>query len=124
MRMRRGEKGAVAVELALLLPILMLLLFGIIEFGIIFNRYTSVAHAAREGVRQLSVGGSAVTDEIEAETKATDSAPDLGPDIVCDGTVASAGGDVTMTCSYTYDLSLWVFTKPVTLNSTAVMRKE
>ena len=116
---RRGDRGAVAVELGLLLPILMLLLFGIIEFGIIFNRYTSVAHSAREGVRQLSIG-----NEAEAVGKAEASAPDLGDKIVCTIGAPVDAGDVKMTCSYDYKLSLWVFTKPVKLESTAVMRKE
>src|ERR687892_2642184 len=61
MRMKRrgrmgAEDGAAAVEMALVLPLLLLLVFGIIEFGFIFNRWITVTHSAREGVRQLALG--------------------------------------------------------------------
>ena len=51
----RNEKGAAAVELALVLPILVVLVFGIIYFGTIFNDYIAVSHAARDGARLLAV---------------------------------------------------------------------
>jgi len=60
MRIRRhriikSEKGASAVEFALILPILIILVFGIVEFGIAFNNYITITHAAREGVRIAAV---------------------------------------------------------------------
>lgn len=122
MEMRsRGarEAGAVAIEMALVLPILLVLVFGIIEFGILFNRYNAVAHAAREGVRRLSVGVDAVT----AESAAEGSAPELVSEIDCTASTPS-GGDVQMVCSSLYDLAIWVIEKPLTVKSTAVMRKE
>ena len=48
---RRGEKGASAVEFALVLPVLLAILFGIIEFGFVFNNQISLNQAVREGVR-------------------------------------------------------------------------
>lgn len=50
------QSGAAAVEFAFVMPILFMLVFGIIEFGFIFNRWISVTHAAREGARLLAVG--------------------------------------------------------------------
>jgi len=60
MRIRRhriikSEKGASAVEFALILPILIILVFGIFEFGIAFNNYITITHAAREGARIAAV---------------------------------------------------------------------
>jgi len=60
MRIRRhriikSEKGASAVEFALILPILIILVFGIVEFGIAFNNYITITHAAREGARIAAV---------------------------------------------------------------------
>ncbi|MEW6745842.1 MAG: TadE/TadG family type IV pilus assembly protein [Planctomycetota bacterium] len=52
----RAERGIVAVELAILLPLLLLLLFGIIEFGTIFFLRNNMFHAAREAARGVSVG--------------------------------------------------------------------
>ena len=51
----KNEKGASAVEFALILPILVILVFGIFEFGIAFNNYITITHAAREGARLAAV---------------------------------------------------------------------
>lgn len=57
MRRRPGDdRGAAAVELALLLPLLLLILGGIIDFGFAFNAQISLTHAAREGVRVEAIG--------------------------------------------------------------------
>ena len=46
------------VELAMVLPILLVLLMGIIQFGFIFNGHITITSAAREGARMASVGGT------------------------------------------------------------------
>ena len=53
---RRRDDGAAAVELALVLPILLLLLFGIISFGIVFAQKLALSNAAREAARFGTVG--------------------------------------------------------------------
>ena len=47
----RDQRGAAAVEMAIVLPILILLVFGIIEWSIYFNRLQGLQAAAREGAR-------------------------------------------------------------------------
>ena len=47
----RRDQGAAAVELALVLPMLLLLLFGMVDFARGFNAHLSASGAAREGVR-------------------------------------------------------------------------
>jgi Flp pilus assembly protein TadG len=47
----RSESGASAVEFALLLPVLMMILFGIIEFGFALYRQAILTNASREGAR-------------------------------------------------------------------------
>ena len=51
IRRLKGEEGQDIVEFALVLPILMVLLFGIIDFGWIFFSTAMVGNAAREGAR-------------------------------------------------------------------------
>jgi Flp pilus assembly protein TadG len=51
LRHRGGERGVAAVELALVLPILLLVVFGIIDFGISFANYESVRSGTREAAR-------------------------------------------------------------------------
>jgi Flp pilus assembly protein TadG len=49
--LRRAERGQEVVEFALILPLLMTLLFGIVEFGWAVFSYNTIANAAREGAR-------------------------------------------------------------------------
>jgi hypothetical protein len=53
---RRREDGAVAVEAALVMPILALMVFGIIEFGFLMKDYAGVSALVRTGVRIASTG--------------------------------------------------------------------
>jgi hypothetical protein len=46
-----GESGAELIEFALVLPLLLLVVLGIIDFGFLFQRYEVVTNAAREGAR-------------------------------------------------------------------------
>jgi Flp pilus assembly pilin Flp len=59
---RREQDGAAAVEFALLLPLLVLLLFGFIQFGLAFNTRIQATNAAREAARQAVVGIDDWTD--------------------------------------------------------------
>ena len=52
----RLDGGAAAVEMALVLPLLLLVLFGIIDFGRGFNAQMQVTQAAREAVRVKALG--------------------------------------------------------------------
>ncbi len=61
-----------AVEFALITPLLLLLVFGIIEFGFMLNRDTIIGNASRDGARVASLNGSyaeikgAITGELSA----------------------------------------------------------
>jgi len=55
-RRPRREKGASLVEFALILPVLALLLFGLIDFGFIYNDFLQVRQGVRDGARQGAVG--------------------------------------------------------------------
>lgn len=54
----RNDSGVAAVELALTLPILVLFLGGIIDFGLAFHNQISLTHAAREGARVQAIGSA------------------------------------------------------------------
>lgn len=56
-RHRRDDRGVAAVEFAILLPVLMMVLFGIMGFGFTMAQSASLASGAREGARLGAVGG-------------------------------------------------------------------
>ncbi len=51
-----GERGAAAVEMAIILPLLLFVLFGIIDFGRMLNAQLTLTEAAREGARAAALG--------------------------------------------------------------------
>lgn len=66
-RHSKSEHGAAAIEFALVLPVLLLLLFGIIEFGLLLFNKAVLTNAAREGARFgiVSATPRKTDDEIE-----------------------------------------------------------
>jgi hypothetical protein len=57
-RTRRSERGATMVEFALVLPLLLLLTFGIIEFAVVLNANSNVAHSGRAGGRTAGISSA------------------------------------------------------------------
>jgi Flp pilus assembly protein TadG len=69
-RLRSTEKGQALVEFTMVLPLLLILLFAIVDFGRAFYAWTIVTNGAREGARAAAVQGS-VNDVNTAITNAT-----------------------------------------------------
>jgi Flp pilus assembly protein TadG len=73
---RRRRPGQSLVEFALILPVLLLIFMGIVDFGRVIYAYNSVSNAAREGARigivdQRTGAGGAYLAAIEAANQAT-----------------------------------------------------
>jgi Flp pilus assembly protein TadG len=58
LRILQSKKGQSLVEAAIILPILILLVMGIIDFGLLFNNYIQISNASREGARKAALGGT------------------------------------------------------------------
>jgi Flp pilus assembly protein TadG len=58
LKLRRSEKGQAIVEFALLLPVLVLLIVGIVEFALVWNSRNTVLFASRDGSMIAAEGGS------------------------------------------------------------------
>ena len=86
MNRARGHRGAALVEFALVLPVLTLFLFGIVQFGIAYDRQQSVNSGAREGAR-LGALELTTMDDISRSVLASYAAS------------AAAGEDPTITVS-------------------------
>lgn len=60
MRRGRGERGSAIIEAAFVTPVFLLLLFGILEYGLLFRDNLTTNNASQEGARAASVGGRAL----------------------------------------------------------------
>jgi hypothetical protein len=63
-----GETGSVLIEFVVVLPLLLLLVLGIFDFGIAFQRYQVLTNAAREGARMAVLPGYS-TDDVKARVR-------------------------------------------------------
>lgn len=105
----RNERGQTMVEFALVLPILALLLFGVIQFGIAFNNYITITDAARAAARKAAVSREAADPVGAATAEAKVSAENLDPtqlDVSVSPAPWTPGSDVTVTVKYPYTIHL------------------
>ena len=69
--MKLNKKGQSMVEMALVLPIILMLFLGMAEFSRIFGSYLLVTHASREGARMASIGKTDAEVQANIITKAS-----------------------------------------------------
>ena len=97
------------VEFALIMPVLCLVIFGIIQFGILYNDYISLTDATRIGARKAAVSRQTADPVGLAKTAVRNAAQDLNAaDLVIDvrAAVWAPGADVTVETSYPYELDI------------------
>jgi Flp pilus assembly protein TadG len=128
----RNERGAAAVELALVMPILILLLFGIIEFARVWNVRQTMTDAAREGARVAVVNVGLVKPATALQDSVikivTNAASAAGMDLAMltvSHTGIGSGDFASVRLAYVYKpLMGLVLPGPITLNTSSVMRNE
>jgi Flp pilus assembly protein TadG len=137
MRLRiRDERGQATIEFALILPLLLLLLLGIIEFARAWNLAQLATDAVREGTRQCSLADDVTHTEASVRAwiqnrMATSGVPTAASTVTF---ATTAGGGtpcensdqpVTVTLRIPYS---WMFfgaaISPITLTSSFTMRNE
>jgi Flp pilus assembly protein TadG len=95
-------------EFALVLPILAILLFGVIQFGIVFNHYITLTDAVRAGARKGAVGRHLQDPNAAVVQSVRNAASDMkASDLSI--TVSSSwqqGSDVEVTATYPYSINL------------------
>jgi Flp pilus assembly protein TadG len=104
----KHERGQTMVEFAIVLPVLALLLFGVIQFGIAFNNYISLTDAVRAGARKAAVSRDS-SDPVGDATNAVRSSAgglDLSQLNVSVSSTWQPGSDVTVQASYPYSIHL------------------
>jgi Flp pilus assembly protein TadG len=119
------ERGAALVEFALILPLLVMFVFGIVEFGRAYSARIELTSAVREGVRAAALGKDTAT----AANVTIAAAPGLKPGLTaaqvvassCAGATPPPNATVTATYPFTYTIPLFR-TSTLTLRATGVMQ--
>lgn len=117
--------------MALVLPILLMILLGTIEFGIVLNRYLVVTAAAREGARAAVVGADNQTiDEIVKRAAGSIDEQDLTVVTIPDAAAArTRGSTVTVTVTNSLEITtplirMFFPQNPLPVQATVTMRME
>jgi Flp pilus assembly protein TadG len=122
-----NETGQTMTEFAIVLPILVVLLFGVIQFGIMFNNYLTLTDAVRAGARVAAVSRNDANPVGATTTAVRTSAADLNQTNLNVSVTSAwtAGTDVTVSATYPYSISLlgWVVSAG-TLSSKTTERVE
>jgi Flp pilus assembly protein TadG len=122
-----GEGGQALVEFALVLPLLLAVVTGVIQFGIVFRDYLNLTDAVRSGGRVAAISRTAPNPTLAAQTAVTSAGGGLkiAPSDVTVTSTWQPGSDVVVTAAYPYTLS--IFGIPVrsgSLTSTTTQRVE
>jgi Flp pilus assembly protein TadG len=122
LKRRSDDSGAAAVEFALILPVLVLMILGMLEFSRAYNVQISLSNAAREGARVMAIYNSTGT----ARTAAVAAAPGLNPAVtsgevsISHGTCTS-GQKVTVTINHSLPLMTGFFGLTLPMSGKGVM---
>ena len=95
-----NQRGAVAVEFAIILPVLVMLVFAIIQFGRGYNAQIELTGAVREGARALALGQAPA----DAGQAMVDASPGLSPEPTVTGFTECPNADDRATLVATYAL--------------------
>ncbi len=98
-----GEKGQSLAEFALLVPIFLILVFAIVDFGMGFHAWITVTNSAREGARLAAVGG----DSASVEQRVRDTADTLDQSkltVTVTNAQGQPGESAVVDVDYQYDL--------------------
>jgi Flp pilus assembly protein TadG len=129
-RLRREERGQALVEFALILPILLIMVLGIIDFGRAWNLQQTITQAAREAARAAAVDNQEVTtqaqvDSVAAATIAASSFDPALATVTVTGLKAGIGTTVEVRIQMPYRFGfLAPFVRLVATDNNAVMNLE
>ena len=122
----RDERGATAVEFAFILPLLIVLILGIAEFGRAFQVSGTLSAAAREGVRIMALQNDPAAARAAVRNAATSLNPALtdAQIVITPASCPQTGGStsVRLTINYPMPFLTDFFGSGVDLTGTGVMR--
>jgi Flp pilus assembly protein TadG len=110
---RAGESGAEIIEFALVLPMLLLIVLGIFDFGLLFEHYEVITNAAREGARVAVLPGYSASDaqqRVRDYLTAAGLTQAIDDPAITPGTITVGGGNCVnvTTVTVNYPQTYWL----------------
>ena len=129
MKNLKNQKGQALVEFAITLPILLLLVMAIFQFGMMLNSYLTIENASREGARAGIVGSSdAEIKQLIIATSPSLDSRNLTVNITPTETIRRSGDTLNVKVTYNYNLTVAIisnlFKNVVVLKGQTSMRVE
>ncbi len=125
------RRGAAAVEFAVVLPVFITLVFGMIEYGRMVMVQQVITNAAREGCRRAIMDGTTGQEVLDLVNNYLESAGITGATVTVtpsEPSEAGAGEPITVSVSVPYDQVSWLpapmFLSGTEMSATCVMRRE
>jgi|SRR5919106_696217 Flp pilus assembly protein TadG len=116
-----GEGGAAMVEFAIVLPLILLLILGMVEFSRAYNAQITLTQASREGARVLAITKDSTQAITATETVAGTTLDTTQLNVTT--TACNSGDPTSVTASYPFTYEIAFFgTATITLEATGVMR--
>ena len=103
-----NERGQAMVETAIVLPLLLIVLVGLIQFGLLFRDYLALVDAVRVGARAAAVSRGSADPAAAGEAKVRAAANDLDQDELDVDVVSTwaQGSEVMVAAEYPYEINV------------------
>lgn len=127
---RRSQRGQSLAEFALIFPVFLIIVFGIVDFSLGLKAWIAVTNSSREAARVLVLGQSCAQVTAAANSAASQLSPPVTVTITPSSCTGNSGDAMSVTVSYSYryvtPLGNFVkqITGPITMSSTSTMRHE
>ena len=108
MKHRKGEKGQSLLEFALIVPILLIILAGVLDLGRLYYTYVSITDAAAEGASYAAIHPQANerAEVLQRAQEASGALVQIDPTMVqVDCPAVAAGAPITVTVSYSFTVA-------------------
>jgi Flp pilus assembly protein TadG len=130
-RRRRGRQlGQSLAEFAIVVPIFLIVVFGVVDFSLGLKAWLTVTNASREGARVLVLGQTCSQVTTQAQNVASSLHPQVTVTITPSTCTGVSGDAMSVKVSYTYTSVTplghlaQLLTGPITMSSTSTMRHE
>ena len=120
MRLRQDEQGTTLIEMSVVIPVVLAIGLGTLEFGNLFYKYHLMANAVRDAARFAAGLTGDVCSDAALQTKVATIAKQTGQVTSTENLAWTTGATVTVSCDITYDNKAGTYRGGLTIRSVKV----